>query len=88
MIYDLIKYPLFTEKSKLVEDKYTFAVEKRAKKPDVKKAIEELYRVKVEKINIIKVKGKKKRVRVQTGKTASFKKAIVTLKKGERIEFA
>lgn len=88
MIYDLIKFPLFTEKSRLIENKYTFAVDKKAKKPDIKRAIEEIYKVNVEKINIIKVRGKKKRVRTQVGKTSSFKKAIVTLKKGEKIEFA
>lgn len=68
--------------------KYFFHVDSLASKFDVKKAVEELYKVHVTKVNTAKIHGRWKRVRSVPGKTADWKKAIVTLKAGEKIETA
>ncbi len=89
--YEIIKYPVITEKSTAIfgpENKYCFAVAKGANKYSIKKAIEFIYKVTVLKVNIVKMSGKKKRVRHQLGRTPDWKKAIVTLKEGDKIEFA
>ena len=84
---DIIKRPVITEKSyKLMEDnKYTFEVDKKANKLEVKQAVKEIFDVEVEKVNIINVKPKKRRVGRYTGLTRNRKKAIVTLAKGQKI---
>ena len=84
---DLIK-PLITEKSTMLiqDNKYTFRVEPRANKTQIKQAVENIFKVKVEKVNTINVKGKKKKVRNIPGRTSDTKKAIITLKKGDKIE--
>ncbi len=86
--HDVIKNMIRTEKghSLLAQNKYFFKVDTRANKIEVKKAVEELYKVKVDSVNVINVKGKKRRVRFREGMTASWKKAIVTLKPESRIE--
>lgn len=86
--HDVIKNMIRTEKghSLLPQNKYFFKVDTRANKIDVKKAVEELYKVKVDSVNVINVKGKKRRVRFREGMTSSWKKAIVTLKPESRIE--
>ena len=86
--HDVIKNMIRTEKGSglLTQNKYLFKVDKRANKIEVKKAVEELYNVKVDGVNIMNIKGKKKRVRYREGITASWKKAIVTLKPDNRIE--
>jgi len=66
--------------------KYTFIVALTANKVEVKKAVEELFKVKVKKVNTLRVKGKAKRVRNIVGRTSEIKKAIVTLREGDRIE--
>lgn len=78
---DIIKRPIITERSMdLQEDrKYTFEVDLRANKTQVKHAIEEIFGVKVEKVNIMNYKGKFKRMGRYTGYTNKRKKAIVTL---------
>lgn len=78
---DIIKRPIITERSMdLQEDrKYTFEVDIRANKTQVKHAIEEIFGVKVEKVNIMNYKGKFKRMGRYTGYTNKRKKAIVTL---------
>lgn len=88
--YSIIKYPLITEKGTLVrpQNKYLFSVGIKANKLEIKKAIEEIYKVKVAKVNTMKVRGKKRRVRFQEGKTPDWKKAIVTLAEGQSIELA
>jgi large subunit ribosomal protein L23 len=68
------------------ENKYTFSVDKRANKIQIAKAIEELFNVKVVKVNKIKSLPKKKRVGQYTGFKAAITKAIVTLDKGSKIE--
>ena len=65
---------------------YTFEVAKSANKIEVRKAVEEIFNVKVTKVNIINVKPKPKRVRYQIGKTRAWKKAMVTLAEGDTIE--
>lgn len=78
---DIIIRPIITEKSMdgLADRKYTFKVMKSANKIEVKKAVETLFGVKVEKVNTISVKGKKKRMGRSEGYTSDWKKAIVTL---------
>lgn len=86
--YSVIKSPLRTEKGTylLPLNKYLFWVDKKANKTEIKKAVEEIYKVKVEKVNTATVRGKKRRVRFVEGKTADWKKAIATLKEGEKID--
>ena len=68
-------------------DKYVFKVRKDAGKIQAKKAIEKLYGVEVEKINIVNIPQKKRRFGRIVGKNSAVKKAIATLKKGNKIEF-
>ena len=86
--YDIIRSPHITEKATLlnVEGQYVFDVAIDAEKPQIKEAIEALYKVEVEKVRTIVRKGKTKRVRGRPGKQNDTKKAIVTFK-GSGIEF-
>jgi large subunit ribosomal protein L23 len=86
--YRILRKPLITEKSTslLQENKYTFEVDPKANKTEIKNAVESLFKVKVEKVNTMHVKGKLKRVRNIQGRTPDRKKAIVTLKQGDKIE--
>ena len=85
---DVIIKPVLSEKSTdLAEkNKYVFQVSMRANKHLVKKAVKELFNVTPEKVNIIRMRGKRKRVRYQYGITPAWKKAIITLREGEKIE--
>lgn len=85
---DTIKNILRTEKgSRLMEQgKYLFKVDRSSNKIEIKKAVEKLYKVEVDKVHIINQRGKKKRVRYQQGYTSAWKKAIVTLKPNNSIE--
>ncbi len=87
-VYDILLRPVVTEKSTslLEQNKYTFIVDPKANKTEIKQAVEKIFNVKVEKVNTMRVKGKYKRVRNIPGKTPDVKKAIVTLKKGDKIE--
>ena len=78
---DIIIKPIITEKSnvEMQAGKYTFEVNKKATKVDVKRAVEKLFNVKVLKVNAINVSGKEKRVGRNVGKTADWKKAIVSI---------
>ena len=78
---DIIIAPVVTEKSsgEIGEGKYTFKVNKKATKIDIKRAVEKLFEVKVLNVNTITVKGKEKRVGRNVGKTSDWKKAIVTI---------
>ncbi|OGW75166.1 MAG: 50S ribosomal protein L23 [Omnitrophica bacterium RBG_13_46_9] len=86
--YSIVISILRTEKGThlLPINKYLFWVEKNANKLEIKSAVEEIYKVKVKKVNTTAVRGKNKRVRLVEGKTPDWKKAIVTLKPGEKIE--
>ena len=85
---DIIIAPVVTEKSSMNASKgiYTFKVAKTATKTQIKKTIENHFGVHVEKINTLNTKPKDKRVGKYTGKTKTYKKAIVTLRNGETIE--
>lgn len=78
---DIIIKPIITEKSnvEMQAGKYTFEVNKKATKVDVKRAVEKLFNVKVLKVNTINVSGKEKRVGRNIGKTADWKKVIVSI---------
>ena len=86
---DIIKAPIVTEKSaRLAQDAntITFSVDTKANKTQIKQAVEKIFDVKVEKVNTINVKPRKKRVGRYVGKTNQVKKAIVKLKEGSSIE--
>ncbi len=86
--HDVIKHMVRTEKGTkmLIDNKYVFKVDTRANKIQIRQAVQELYKVAVHDVNIINMKGKKKRVRQREGMTSAWKKAIVTLKADNRIE--
>ena len=86
--YDIIFAPVITEKSASMESegKYVFKVDVRANKTQIKQAIESIFNVKVESVNTINVKPRKKRVGRYVGKTKRVKKAIVKLQEGSSIE--
>ena len=86
---DIIKAPIITEKSAdLAQNKntYVFSVAVNSNKTQIKQAIEKIFNVKVERVNTINVKPKKKRVGRYVGKTNRVKKAIVKLSEGSSIE--
>ena len=88
-MYNVIKGPLITEKSTAQRDKankVTFFVDIRATKNEIKEAVERIFKVKVVDVNTITMLGKKKRVQRTIGKRPDWKKAIVTLGKGERLD--
>jgi len=89
-VYNLIKSPVLTEKSNRAseQNKITFNVELDANKFEIKKAVEELFKVKVEAVNTLRVKGKVKRFRGILGQRSDRKKAIVTLAEGSSIDIA
>ncbi|MBQ7705069.1 MAG: 50S ribosomal protein L23 [Selenomonadaceae bacterium] len=86
---DIIIRPLITERTTdlLTENKYVFVVDKRANKIQIAEAIREIFNVKIEDVNTVNVKAKTKRLGRSVGKTSSYKKAIVKLAEGEKIEF-
>ena len=89
-VYAVIKKPLFTEKGSALkesENKLLVEVGKDANKLEIKKAIEEIFKVKVEKVSTIKTHGKWKRYGKSIGKRSDRKKALITLKKGEKLDF-
>jgi large subunit ribosomal protein L23 len=89
-IYSIVKKPLFTEKGsslKEAQNKVLIEVSKDANKIEIKRAVEELFKVKVEKISTIKMYGKFKRHGRSVGRTPDRKKALITLKKGEKLDF-
>ncbi|MBA2132570.1 50S ribosomal protein L23 [Hydrogenispora sp. UU3] len=86
---DIIKKPIVTEKStRLMEmNKYCFAVDRRANKVQIKEAIESIFNVRVLDVNTMQMLGKMKRMGRHEGRRPNWKKAIVTLEPGSRIEF-
>jgi len=80
-VYDIIRKPVISERSMmgLADNKYTFEVAPDAGKIEIKKAIEEIFGVKVIKVNTIKIPGKMKRMGVHVGRRPDRKKAVVTL---------
>ena len=86
--YDIILGPLVTEKSTRGSEhnQVTFKVSLDARKPEIKKAVESLFEVKVKQVNTIRMKGKVKRFKGHLGKRPNWKKAIVSLADGEMID--
>ena len=85
---NIIIRPIVSEASfdKMEANKYTFEVARDADKPAIKRAIEDIFGVHVKRVNTLWVKAKPKRVRVQSGYTRTWKKAVVTIADGETIE--
>lgn len=88
--YRMIRTLLRTEKgaAQAKDNKYLFSVERGANKIEIRKAVERLYKVKVRDVNTIRMPGKLKRVRTALGHTAAWKKAVVTLQTGHKIDLA
>ncbi len=86
--YDVVKNLVRTERATFLEPqrKYLFQVASSANKIQIRKAVEEIYKVKVEAVNTAVVPGKLRRVRQELGRTTPWKKATVTLKDGHKIE--
>jgi large subunit ribosomal protein L23 len=90
MQYEIIKRPLNTEKTNIqkeVANQVTFEVDRRANRIEIKRAIETAFQVKVAGVQTMQIKGKTKRRGRFVGKRRNWKKAIVTLVPGERIDF-
>lgn len=86
----IVKRPVITEKTTLFtekENKVVFQVDANANKKEIKKAISNIFNVDVLDVRIVMIKGKKRRVRFKEGKRPDWKKAIITLKEGDKIEF-
>lgn len=89
--YDVVRRPVVTEKSTAMQamrNQFTFEVAVSANKVEVKKAIETLFSVKVVKVNMVSVPAKQKRTFGRPGETRPWKKAVVTLKKGDSIDIS
>ena len=88
--YNINHRPLLTEKSTLREDvlnQVVFEVHPKASRSEIKKAVERVFNVKVEKVNTILMRGKLKRLGRNIGRRPAWKKVYVTLAKGDKIEF-
>jgi len=89
-IYRVIKRPLVTEKATSIKEthnKVSFVVAREANKEEIKEAVEQLFKVKVTKVTTAHVKGKTRRVGRTVGKRPDWKKAVVTLRAEDRIDF-
>lgn len=86
---DVLKRPIITEKSTALQlkNKYAFEVESGANKLQIKRAVEQAFQVQVEKVNVIAIPAKWRGPGRRRGLTSPSKKAIVTLKQGQKIEF-
>jgi len=87
--FEIIKAPIITEKSANIasnDRKYVFKVDVRSNKTEIKQAVENIFKVKVDNVNTVTVKPKKKRVGRFTGLTSKYKKAIVTLALNNKID--
>ncbi len=90
-IYGTIVRPLLTERSTILKEKfnqYLFETAPGASKPEIKRAVEELFKVSVEDVRTMNVRGKFRRFGRGGGMKADWKKAFVTLKQGQKIDFA
>ena len=88
--YDIIKRPLDTEKTNIQKESFhqlSFEVDRRANRIEIRKAIEKIFNVKVSNVQTMQIKGKSKQKGRIIGKRKDWKKAIVTLMPGERIDF-
>ena len=87
-LYEILRRPLITEKSTFLQaqGKYAFEVAKEASKPQIKQAVEKAFSVKVTAVNVMVVPGKTRRLGRRELPAKPWKKAIVTLKPGDKIE--
>ena len=87
-LYEILRRPLITEKSTVlqVQGKYAFEVAREASKPQIKQAVEKAFKVKVTAVNVMVVPGKRRRLGRRELPARPWKKAIVTLKPGDKIE--
>lgn len=87
-MYDIVRHPVITEKATMISEhnQVTFRVPLDADKRSVKAAVEGLFKVKVEAVNTVRVKGKRKMMRGRRGQRSDYKKAIVTLAAGSKID--
>ena len=85
---DVLIRPVVTEKSTdmISQNKYTFIVDMIANKTQIKQAVEEIFKVKVNKVNTVRIRGKLRRQGRSEGRTSDYKKAVVTLADGHSIE--
>jgi large subunit ribosomal protein L23 len=88
-LYEVLRRPLITEKNTVLQaqNKYAFEIADGANKPMIKQAVEKAFKVKVTKVNVLTMQGKTKRVGRRQVQTNPWKKAIVTLQPGDKIEF-
>lgn len=88
-LYEIVRRPLITEKATLIKEqnRYAFEVVKAADKRQIKEAVEAAFKVNVVKVNVMRVPGKMRRVGKRQAMTPSWKKAVVTLQAGQKIEF-
>jgi large subunit ribosomal protein L23 len=89
-IYNVIKEPHIAEKGNQQKESFnqiTFKVDRRANKVEIKKAVERIFKTKVLDVKTLNIKGKKRRVGRNIGKRPDWKKAIVRLAPGEKVEF-
>ena len=88
-LYEVLRRPLITEKNTMLQaqGKYVFEIAREANKQQIKQAVEKAFKVKVFAVNVMTVSGKTRRVGRRQVLTQSWKKAIVTLKPGDKIEF-
>jgi large subunit ribosomal protein L23 len=86
--YDILRRPVITEKNSLLieQNKYAFEVAPDANKPEIKKAVEKAFKVKVTSVNVMTVPGKMRRAGRRRGMTSPWKKAVVTLEPGSKID--
>ena len=86
--HQVLVRPIITEKNTMLADqgKYTFEVAPTVNKIEIKQAVEEVFKVRVAAVNVMRVPGKQRRMGRTYGMTRSWKKAVVTLEAGERIE--
>ena len=89
-IFEIIQTPHITEKGTALtaaQNQYVFRVSPKANKKEIKEAVEKNFNVKVQAVNTMNILGKMKRVRYKAGRTADWKKAVVTLKKDQKIDY-
>lgn len=87
-VYQVLKRPIITEKNTLhaAQNKYTFEVAREATKQQIEEAVEKMFKVNVTDVNVSTVPGKMRRIGRNRGMTSPWKKAVVTVQEGQRIE--
>jgi large subunit ribosomal protein L23 len=88
-LYEVLRRPLITEKSTVLQtqNKYAFEIADGANKPQIKQAVENAFKVKVTGVNVVTMPGKTRRVGRRLIQTRAWKKAVITLQPGDKIEF-